>query len=168
MYNIKHKNKTPVREMDVFKAILLCIYLFWLLWRHPFFLLLNYFSRLLFHVTGTTPWILKSITAELYSSYFIIAYFYPSFTLVSTVSEANSGTLVFTMQYLVIYGTPSHCQWSPDASQSLSQGGGEHPHPTAHIFSLHPTNLITLEQYLAISKSWVFWPVMKSLVSLLK
>ena len=107
MYNIKHKNKTPVREMDVFKAILLCIYLFWLLWRHPFFLLLNYFSRLLFHVTGNTPSILKSIRAELYSSYFVIAYFYPSFPLVSTVSEANSGTLVFTMQYLVICGTPS-------------------------------------------------------------
>ena len=106
MYNIKQKNKTPIREMDVFKAILLCIYLFWLLWRHPFFILLNYSSRLLFHVTGNTPSILKSIRAELYSSYFIIAYFYPSFPLVSTVSEANSGTLVFTMQYLVIYGTP--------------------------------------------------------------
>ena len=130
MYNIKHKNKTPVREMDVFKAILLCIYLFWLLWRHPFFLLLNYFSRLLFHVTGTTPWILKSITAELYSSYFIIAYFYPSFPLVSTVSEANSGTLVFTMQYLVICGTPSRAsgrQMLPNPflreAENISRGG---------------------------------------------
>ena len=96
MYNIKHKNKTPVRKVGIFKAILLFIYILCLLWRHSFL-----YFWITFPCHRHDTWILKSISAELYSSYFIIAYF----PLVSTVSEVNSGTLVFAMQHLATYGT---------------------------------------------------------------
>ena len=92
--------------MDTFKAVLSFIYFGCSEGIH--FLILNHFSQLLFHVTGTLPWVLKSTSPKVFPNYFIVAYFYPIFPLVSTISEANNGTLAFTFQYLVTYGTPCH------------------------------------------------------------
>ena len=92
--------------MDTFKAVLSFIYFGYSEGIH--FLILNHFSRLLFHVTGTLPWVLKSTSPKIFPNYFIVAYFYPIFPLVSTISEANNSTLAFTFQYLVTYGRPCH------------------------------------------------------------
>ena len=87
-YATKHKNKTPVGETDVFRAIhllihsfiCLFIYLFWHLFKHPV-LILNYLAQLLSYVTSTPPWCFKSTSPELYPNYIIVAYFYLSFTV---------------------------------------------------------------------------------------
>ena len=80
-YATKHKNKTPVGEIDVFRAIhllihsfiCLFIYLFWHLFKHPV-LILNYLAQLLSYVTSTPPWCFKSTSPELYPNYIIYNY----------------------------------------------------------------------------------------------
>ena len=85
------------------------------------FLILNYFSWLLFHVTGTAPELLRllkvSTSSELYPDYFIVAYFYSISSLVSTVSEAPNSTLPFTAQHLCHLQNDMSCQWLPDDHQ---------------------------------------------------
>ena len=97
----KYENKTPLGEMDPFRAILFLFNFFGCL-ESIHFLILNYFSQLLFHVASTParlPRPMKVTTSSrLYPDYFNVAYFPPTFSLLNTVSEATSGTLPLTMQ----------------------------------------------------------------------
>lgn len=54
-----------------------------------------YFSWVVFHVTDTSPWLLKSTSSEVYPNYFLLRSF-----LRNTASETTVGTLLLIVQHL--------------------------------------------------------------------
>ena len=54
-----------------------------------------YFSWVVFHVTDTSPWLLKSTSSEVYPNYFLLHSF-----LRNTASETTVGTLLLIVQHL--------------------------------------------------------------------
>lgn len=90
------------------------------------FLTPNYFSRPLFYVTDTQPWLHKFTSSTLYSNYFLLLSFIPFFHYL-TVCEATVGTQPLTTQNMCYIRNAMLCHWSQDASQPLSLvGGGYH------------------------------------------
>ena len=113
-YATKHENKIPSGEMDAFREILCFIYFFfWLFWNHPFF---N--SELLFLANF-------SMSPALHSD------FSNPLTLTPTPTTLYYCLLLLCLSFNLAQSLRLHvvmlCQWSPNATQFLSQGGRGHP-----------------------------------------
>ena len=91
---------------------------FWLLRKHLVFIL-NYFSQLLFHVTGSLAWLLKSTSFELFRNYFLLLAFALSFPYLTQFSA-----LTLMVQHL---WDAMLCQWSSDAGRQRASSGGYFP-----------------------------------------
>ena len=122
-YATRHKNKIPVREMDAFRAIFFFYYYFLAVLKAYIF----YFWVTFLCYFPMAPGFFPGFSSPPALSSTLTTLLLHTVTGFNTVSEATSSTLALTIQQLCYLLDTMLQQWSPDASQFLSEGGRGYP-----------------------------------------